>query len=102
LQETVDYLLLTDEATLTAPVQGISSFSKTFSTAGPHDRQGRSLRELDLHTRLFKYRCSYMIYSPAVDALPSEVRAEVFKQMRLRLSDPDTLAILDDTKAGWR
>jgi hypothetical protein len=102
LQETVDYLLLTDEAKLTSPIHGISSFSKTFSTAGPRDRHGRSLRELDLNTRLFKYRCSYMIYSPAVDALASEVRMEVFRQMRLRLSDPETLAILDDTKAGWR
>ena len=94
--------MLTDEAKLTSPIHGISSFSKTFSTAGPRDRHGRSLRELDLNTRLFKYRCSYMIYSPAVDALASEVRMEVFRQMRLRLSDPETLAILDDTKAGWR
>jgi hypothetical protein len=102
VRETVDYLLLADEAKLASPVQGVSSFARTFSAGGPRDRQGRSLRELDLKTRLFKYRCSYMIYSPAVDALPSEVRGEVFRQMRLRLSDPETLAILDETKAGWR
>jgi hypothetical protein len=102
LRETVDYLLLTDEAELTSPVEGVSSFSKTFAAGGPRDRRGRSLRELDLRTRLFKYRCSYMIYSPAVDALPSELRSELFRQIGLRLTDRDTLAILDDTRAGWR
>ena len=40
LQETVDYLLLVDEAKLTAPVQGVSAFSKTFSGTGPRDRRG--------------------------------------------------------------
>ena len=102
LKETVDYLSLVDEALLPGPVEGVSSFSKSFALGGVRDRLGRSLRELDLRTRLFKYRCSYMIYSPAVDALPGEVRAELFKQLRLRVSDPVTLAILDDTKAGWR
>ncbi|MEO7156715.1 MAG: hypothetical protein ABI039_04080 [Vicinamibacterales bacterium] len=102
LRETVDYLLFADAAKLASPVQGVASFSKAFGAGGPRDRQGRSLRELDLQTRLFKYGCSYMIYSPAVDALPGEVRAELFRQMRLRLTDPVTLAILDDTKAGWR
>ena len=71
MRETVDYLLFVDEAKLTSPVRGVSSFSKTFSATGPRDRHGRSLRELDLQTRLFKYRCSYMIYSPAFDALPA-------------------------------
>lgn len=102
LDETVDYLLFADDLTLASPVRGVSAFSRTFSSRGPRDRQGRSLRELDLQTRLFKYRCSYMIYSPAFDALPSEARAAVFARLRGRLADPDTIAILDDTKAGWR
>ena len=96
------YLLLVDEVTLAAPVRGVSSFSKSFATTGPKDRAGRSLRELDLQSRLFKYRCSYMIYSPAFDALPVEARAAVFSRMRARLTDSDTIAILDDTKPGWR
>ena len=91
-----------DEAKLTAQILGVSAFSKTFGAAGPRDRRGRSLRELDLQTRLFKYRCSYMIYSPAFDALPAEARLAVLVQMRERLTDTDTLAILDETKSGWR
>ena len=101
LRETVDYLLLDGELTLAEPVGGVSMFSKTFAATGPRDRQGRSLRELDLQTRLFKYRCSYMINSPAFDALPREARDAVFALMRERLTDRDTLAILDQTKAGW-
>jgi hypothetical protein len=102
LAETADYLLFAGEATFTSPVGGVSAFSKTFSGSGPKDRAGRSLRELDLQTRLFKYRCSYMIYSPAVDALPAEARTALFARLQSRITDRDTLAILDDTKPGWR
>ncbi len=102
LHETVDYLLFADEATLAEPVQGTSAFTKQFGAIGPKDRAGRSLRELDLQTRVFKYRCSYMIYSPAFDALPADVRQAIFARMRERITDPATRAILDDTKAGWR
>jgi hypothetical protein len=102
LVDTVDYLLMVDEAPLSAPVRGVSAFARTFAATGPKDRLGRSLRELDLQSRLFKYRCSYMIDSPAFNALPAEARAAVFARLRERLIDADTLAILDDTKAGWR
>lgn len=102
LNETVDYLLLAGEAPIASPRHGASSFAAAFVNAGPRDRHGRSLRELDLRTRLFKYRCSYMIYSPAFDALPDEARVAVLARMRTRIQDPETLAILDDTKPGWR
>ena len=39
------------------------------SARGPRDRRGRSLYQLDLDRRLLKYPCSYLIYSPAFDAL---------------------------------
>ena len=38
LEETVDYLLFVDEATLAAPVRGVSAFAKSFA----HDRTARS------------------------------------------------------------
>jgi hypothetical protein len=102
LNETVDYLLFADEVKLASPVHGVSMFTHTFSAAGPRDRARRSLRDLDLQTRLFKYRCSYMIYSPAFDALPDQARAAVFARMRGLVTDPDTIAILDETKGSWR
>jgi hypothetical protein len=43
-----------------------------------------------------------MIYSPAVDALPPEAKRELFEGLQRTITDRDTLAILDDTKPGWR
>lgn len=65
-------LLFSGEARLTAPVEGVSGFASEFSARGPRDHTGRSLRQLDLKTRLFRYPCSYLIYSDAFDALPDE------------------------------
>jgi hypothetical protein len=67
-QEFVDYLLFVDEAPLLAPIRSSlneegSRFAKKFAFHGPHDREGRSLRDLDLQTRLLRYPRSYMIYS---------------------------------------
>jgi hypothetical protein len=102
LKEAIDYFLFVGETPLASPLQAASPFAKSFSTTGPRDKKGRSLRELDLHTRLFKYRCSYMIYSPAFDALPPEAKSAMLKRMRELITDRDTIEILDDTKAGWR
>jgi len=38
-------------------------FVTEFKAKSKTDSRGRSLRDLDLQSRLFKYRCSYMIYS---------------------------------------
>jgi hypothetical protein len=101
-RETAEYLAFGREAALSEPVRGVSTFARSFSGSGPRDRKGRSLRELDLQSRLFKYRCSYMIYSPAFDALPAQAKAAVLTRLREVITDGDTIAILDDTKAGWR
>ena len=100
VDDAADYLLFVDEPPLVAPVRGISKFAEEFSAAGPRDRNGRSLRELDLQTRLFKYRCSYMIYSPAFVALPPEARTALLGRMREILTqrrDTVVLEILDET-----
>ena len=100
LHDTVDYLLFVDEPVLAAPVRGISRFAEVFSAGAPRDRKGRSLRELDLQTRLFKYRCSYMIYSPAFAALPDQARQAINSRMRevlIQRGDSAVLEILDET-----
>jgi hypothetical protein len=102
VDETVNYLLLRDEARLSDPVRGVSSFASTFPQRGPRDRRGRSLRDLDLRTRLFLYRCSYIIYSAAFDALPTPAKDAVYTRMRELITDPETRAILDDTKPEWK
>jgi hypothetical protein len=82
----VDYLLFVDEPRLPAPVKGASGFTERFSALGPRDRRGRSLRELDLQTRTLKYPCSYLIYSPAFDALPAEAKAAIYARLSAILS----------------
>jgi hypothetical protein len=104
-RDAADYLLFVAEAPLPSPVRGVSGFAAVFAGSGPRDRAGRSLRELDLQTRLFKYRCSYMIYSPAFDALPDAARAAIYARIREVLTarkDADVMEILDQTRPGWR
>ncbi len=111
----VDALLLADEAKLSAEIRGTSGFAEEFSQRGPRDAKGRSLRDLDLNKRLFKYPCSYLIYSPSFDALPDEMREYVWQRLWdvlagksedakfARLSADDRLAIIEilqDTKTG--
>ncbi len=106
VREVADYLLFVDEAPLVAPLQGSSGFGKAFTAAGRRDSRNRSLRELDLQTRLLKYRCSYMIYSPAFDGLPAEARAAVMSRMKQVLESRADGAvvqeILGETLTGWR
>src|SRR4029079_19163120 len=85
----LEYLLFSGEAELTAPIQGTSGFAEGFAQLGPRDRQGRSLRDFDLTNRLFKYPCSYLIYSPSFAALPHEVKDYLFGRMREVLSGQD-------------
>lgn len=85
----VEALLLVDEAKLTTPIKGTSGYAEQFTATGLRDSQGRSLRDLDLTTRLFKYPCSYLIYSGAFEGLPSESRDYVWQRLFEVLSGQD-------------
>jgi hypothetical protein len=77
----VEYLLFRDEARLTDRIAGTSTFAADFAARGPRDSKGRSLRDLDLTTRLFRYPCSYLIYSRAFDSLPAEVKIYIYQRL---------------------
>ncbi|MFO1499187.1 MAG: hypothetical protein U1G07_12460 [Verrucomicrobiota bacterium] len=83
------YLLFTDEAILTAPVQGTSTFAQWFESNGPKDGAGRSLRQLDLQTRLFKFPCSYLIYSPSFQGLPAGAKLHLWRRLAQILAGED-------------
>ncbi|MEZ6131251.1 MAG: hypothetical protein R3C59_21460 [Planctomycetaceae bacterium] len=78
----LEYLLMCDEFPLTSPVKGTSDFATEFERRGVRDSQGRSLRDFDLVTRMFRYPCSYMIYSDAFDGLPDQVRRQVLSKLK--------------------
>jgi hypothetical protein len=85
-------LLFIDGPALDRPVQGSESFLKWFEAQGPKDKQGRSLRQFDLRTRLFKYPCSYLIYSEAFDQLPSELKKHLYRRLFAVLTGEDSRA----------
>ncbi len=86
----VRYLLFCEEAPLTGKVKGTSTFAADFVKRGPRDGRGRSLRDLDLEKRLFRYPCSYLIYSEAFDALPERMRDHVLRRLHEVLTGKDT------------
>ena len=87
--ELVKFLLFSGEAPLTAKLHGTSSFADEFAARGPRDTQQRSLRDFDLERRLFKYPCSYLIYSRSFDALPRESKDFVYRRLWEVLSGAD-------------
>jgi len=80
-KEVVDYMLFVDEAPFTGRLDGNSGFAEKFSLQGPVDNKGRSLRQLDLNTRLMRYPCSYLIYSDAFNSLLPAAKNAIFLRM---------------------
>lgn len=115
-EKLVRYLLMADEFQLECPVEGASGFATKFSARGPHDARGRSLYQLDLQKRLFKFPCSFLIYSPQFDALPPRIKQYIHQRLHEillarepvkgyeRLTDADRtaiVAILSETKSDF-
>ncbi|MFN3148706.1 hypothetical protein [Bremerella sp.] len=98
----VKHMLMVDEAPLTATIAGTSRFAEEFQAKGIKDSQGRSLRDLDLKTRLFKYPCSYMIYSKTFDKLPLDMQATIAKRLREVLAGEDTSGDFDHLTSADR
>lgn len=101
------HILFTEEAVLSEPVEGNPQFITDFTAQSVRDSKGRSLRDFDLKTRLFKYPCSFLIYSESFDAIPAVMREQLLRSLHdiltgkntdpqfTRLSAEDRLAILE-------
>jgi hypothetical protein len=118
-EQLLRYLLFSNETPLpnldAKQVIADSAFAREFAARGPRDSKGRSLRDFDLNTRIFRYPCSYLIYSDAFDALPEPSKSYVYHRLLQILNaedqDPDfeslsrddrhaILEILLETKSG--
>lgn len=75
------YLLFAEETSLSAPVSGDARFVADFTASARRDSKGRSLRDLDLQTRMFKYPCSFLIYSEAFDQIPTAMREHLLQRL---------------------
>ena len=98
-EEFVDAMLLVGEARLTSRVSGTSGFTEDFESRGPRDSRGRSLHELDLSRRLFRYPLSYLIYSRAFAQLPAPGRDFVLNRIEEVLSGQDRSERFDHLSA---
>ncbi len=78
----VDCMLFSNECPLTSEVSGLETFADQFVSRGPKDSQNRSLRDLNMKTRMFQFPCSYLIYSTAFDSLQPPLRDEIYRQLR--------------------
>ena len=98
------FLLFVEEAPLTAPVAGDPEFVADFTAPALRDTKGRSLRDLDLQTRMFKHPCSYLIYSPAFDAMPAVMREQLLQRLHAVLTgkdrDPQFARLGDEDRAS--
>jgi len=88
----LEYMLFRNEAPLSGEVKGTSGFAAEFQNVGPRASNGRSLRQFDLRTRLFRYPCSFLIYSEGFDALPQELKSYLWGRLQQILTGQDRSA----------
>jgi hypothetical protein len=89
LEPLVRGLLNADAAPFIAPMKGNSGYDAWFQKQGPKDSRGRSLRDLDLKTRLFRYPLSYLIYSDGFEGLPQYAKQYVYTRLTAILRGQD-------------
>jgi hypothetical protein len=94
LEDTIERLVRTmlfvDAVEYTEAISGNEKFVEQFASRAVRDSQGRSLRDFDLARRLFRYPLSYVIYSPAFDALPNDAKSLFYRRLHDVLSGADT------------
>lgn len=101
-------------------VEGDVAFQDAFRATRQESSDGRSLKDFQLRHRLFKNRCSYMIYSSSFETLPVQFKTMLYDRMLAVLTGQEAspefahlsesergniLAILRETKkdlpASW-
>ena len=86
----IRYLVFADEPALPVPIQrNSSSFVRVFEKTARRDVEGRSLRSLDLKTRLLKYRLSWLVEHSAFQGLPPDCRSRLLTRIHAGLTDPE-------------
>ena len=116
-EDVLDAILFKDEAALPeGGIEGTQAFVDEFSASAPLSKEGRSLKDFQLLGRLFKYRCSYMVYGVTFQHLVPQLKTPVMTQLKnimtapqaperyAHLSDSERQSIhkiLTDTLAGY-
>jgi hypothetical protein len=83
------YLLFTEEIPFPSPLPPSQAFLADFQKNAKRDAKGRSLKDLDLRTRLFRYPCSFLIDSDAFRSLPAELRQMIMERLHAILTNKE-------------
>ena len=81
-EKIVDCMFFKDEADLGEGVEGDPAFQRAFVKRFPESAEGNSLAQFRLYGRIFKNRCSYMVYSDAFKGLPPALKLLVLDLMK--------------------
>ena len=96
-------LLFCNEAAMPdGGVDGGPAFQDAFRENRRPTREGKSLKDFQLLTRLFKYRCSYLIYSRSWDALPEKFRELLYQKLHAILTGPESVKGYEHLGSGER
>jgi hypothetical protein len=92
-QELARYITFADEAKFPARgIVGDPAYVQDFLRDRRMTKAGLSLKDLDLKTRIFKHRCSFMLYTDTWKEAPKELKERIYYHMALYLRDqPDAL-----------
>lgn len=102
MEPLVRALFLHEAAPFEDRMTGGSGFAARFAQLGPRDAKGRSLRDLDLQDRLFRYPLSYLVYSEQFDALPEYARQYIHGRIVEVLQGRDTTGLSAALTAAQR
>ena len=81
-EDVIDALLFKDEAALPeGGIEGDPAFQTAFTQRAPQSSDGRSLKDFQLLNRLFKHRCSYMVYSLTFQHLTAPLKQTVLNRL---------------------
>jgi hypothetical protein len=83
VEDVLDALLFQDEAALPdGGIEGDEAFQTAFAKGAPSSADGRTLKDFQLLTRLFKHRCSYMIHSLTFESLTPPLKQTVLRRLK--------------------
>lgn len=92
MDKLVERLVLLDAADIASRISGSQAFVDRFTARGPKDDAGRSLRDLDLNKRLFRYPLSYLIYTTSFATLPAYAKDYVYRRLAAYLRGEELFA----------
>jgi hypothetical protein len=94
-EQLLRYMLFVHEASLDGlglEADAKSAYARDFAARGLKDAKGRSLRDFDLKTRIFRYPCSYLIYSDSFDSIPEPAKGYLYHRLFQVLTGEDQSA----------